>query len=177
MLPSVIVNSLKEASYQPLRLYIKREEAHITYTCTHTPPHAGSQSNNKQMKCTENVKIENCHWDDSHHKESEKDKWRDLLKPKVNKRNQALNIQVITDVMTWHLLWHAFETGTLKDIHHLTGITVPPGKKDSHFDECVSHSEVFRQARSQAPTFRNNSCLKNYKWNIWISVWRKPDYC
>lgn len=93
-------------------------------------------------------------------KDGRKDNWRDRLKPWVNKRNQALNIRVITDVMTWHLLWHAFETGTLKDIHYLTGITVPPGKKDSHFDESVSHGEACRQARSQAPTFRNNLCLK-----------------
>lgn len=103
----------------------------------------------------------NCHGEDSLHKETQEDKWRDLLKPWVNKRNQAWNIQVITDVMTWHLLWHAFETGTLKDIHYLTGIIVPPGKKDSHFDEYVSHSEACRQARSQALTFRNNSKITN----------------
>lgn len=106
-----------------------------------------------------------------HHKESGKDKWRHLLKCKINTKNQALNIQVISDVMTWHLLWHAFETGTLKDILHMTGITVSPGKKDSHFDECVSHSEACRQARSQTRAFRNNSCFKNYKWNIWTAVW------
>lgn len=73
--------------------------------------------------------------------------------------------------MTWHLLWHAFETATLKEIHHLTGITVSPGKKDSHFDERVSHSEACRQARSQAQSIRKKkSCFKNYKWNIWKVV-------
>lgn len=150
-LPNGSWRKLQVSNLQGFTSYRRRSTQQLHMTHTWAVNQKNKYTDEIYSKCKDIKKTKkNCHSYDSLHKQSRKDNWGDLLNPCANKRNQVLNIQVITDVMTWHLLWHAFETGTLKDIHHLTSITVPSGKKDSHFDECVSHTEACRQARSSS---------------------------